>query len=89
MCWSCNPYCGGCKPPKPKPVKCPSCKTFTFPEFTHCKKCGAKLPDLPKPVPVFCLYIGETCAVPCNRHKKTPDDGITGSCSCHTPVDPN
>jgi hypothetical protein len=40
-------------------------------------------------VPVFCLYIGETCAVPCNRHKKTPDDGVTGSCSCHTPVDPN
>ena len=87
MCWSCNPYCGGCKPPKEKPVKCPLCNTFTFRELKNCKKCGAPLPERVPPVPVLCLYIGgEMCANPCGRHKKVPEDGIAKSCSYHTPL---
>ncbi len=86
MCWSCNPYCGGCKPPKPKPIKCPHCHVYTFPEKKFCKQCGVALPDLPAPQPVFCRYLGETCANPCNRHKKAPEEGIAAECKWHTPL---
>ena len=86
MCWSCNPYCGGCKPPKPKPVKCPACNTFNFPELGHCKRCGAVLPEPPKPQPVFCQNIGQMCANPCNRHKKPPQEGTSPTCNWHTPL---
>lgn len=86
MCWSCNPYCGGCKPPKPKPVKCPGCKMYNFPELTRCKRCGLPLPEPPKPVPLFCLYIGKICANPCLRHKKLPNEDSEAICNWHTPL---
>ncbi len=86
MCWSCNPYCGGCKPPKPKPVKCPNCKMFNFPELTHCKKCGILLPEPPKPVPSHCLYIGQMCANPCNRRLKPPLEDEVPDCTWHSPM---
>ena len=86
MCWSCNPYCGGCKPPKEKPVKCPMCKAYNFrDESSVCKKCGSPLPPpIPRPT-VLCLYIGQLCANPCNKHKTTSEDGTIKSCSWHTP----
>lgn len=87
MCWSCNPYCGGCKPPKEKPVKCAVCNGYSFPELTNCKKCGAVLPERTKRLPVMCLYIEKVCANPCNRHKKAPDDGQVKICVWHTPVE--
>jgi hypothetical protein len=86
VCWSCNPYCGGCKPPKAKPVRCPACKAYGFPEQKNCKRCGAPLPEPPPPVPVMCLYIGQMCANPCGRHKKTPEEGLDATCSYHTPL---
>ena len=86
MCWSCNPYCGGCKPPKTKPVRCPVCKTYNFPELTHCKKCGALLPEPPPPIPAFCLYLGRKCANPCNKRLKTPNEGELPVCNWHTPM---
>lgn len=44
-CWICNPYCGRCKPPMPKPVKCTHCGKHTIPDSIDpkCKKCGARL----------------------------------------------
>ncbi|QEM67008.1 hypothetical protein FO488_01770 [Geobacter sp. FeAm09] len=90
MCWSCNPYCGGCKPPKPKPFKCPTCNTYCFPELKTCKRCGTVLPELPKPTPVMCLYIGKMCATPCNKHKKAVEKGAPiEACKYHTPLDDN
>ncbi|SDF73453.1 hypothetical protein SPACI_012250 [Sporomusa acidovorans DSM 3132] len=86
MCWSCNPYCGGCKPPKDKPKKCESCGLYNSPQLTTCKKCGADLPPTPKRPTVMCLYIGELCANPCNRHKKPPQDGKLKTCRWHTPA---
>jgi hypothetical protein len=85
MCWSCNPYCGGCKPPKPKPIKCPNCHIYCFPEFTSCQRCGTPLPEPAQPVAAFCLHIGAVCAAPCNKHKKAPLEGQTDSCPWHTP----
>lgn len=85
MCWSCNPYCGGCKPPKDKPIKCPACKAINFPELKNCKRCGAALPAPPERPTVMCLYIGKLCANPCNRHKKGSEDGTLYSCQWHTP----
>jgi hypothetical protein len=86
MCWSCNPYCGGCKPPKPKPVKCTQCKAVNFPELIHCKRCGALLPEPPKPIPAFCLYTDQMCANPCGRRKKPPENGVIQTCALHTPM---
>lgn len=86
MCWSCNPYCGGCKPPKERPVRCRTCKTFNFrDESNKCKNCGAVLPDPIKRPTVMCLQIGKLCANPCNRHKSAPDDGVLKTCNLHTP----
>lgn len=90
MCWSCNPYCGGCKPPKEKPVKCSVCNAYTFrDESNKCRKCGAVLPERVKPPTVMCLYIGKLCANPCNRHKKAPEEGVIVSCKWHTPPPEN
>jgi len=87
MCWSCNPYCGGCKPPKPRPVRCPFCNVFNFPDRTSCVRCAHTLPPVPRPSPVICLYIGESCANPCQRHKKPPAEGEDPYCLWHTPLD--
>lgn len=85
MCWSCNPYCGGCKPPKEKPRACPVCGTYNFPEYKNCKKCGAELPPPPKRPTVMCLYVEDLCANPCNKHKKPSQDGIVKTCKWRTP----
>jgi hypothetical protein len=87
LCWSCNPYCGGCKPPQPKPRKCPACNAFNFGDEDKCKRCGGALPARVPPVPVLCLYIGGAmCANPCGRHKKPPEDGAAKTCTFHTPL---
>lgn len=85
MCWSCNPYCGGCKPPKPKPRKCSSCGKFNFNEKADkCEKCGAELPAIVPPATVMCLYVGQLCANPCRRHEKPPEDGVLKTCNFKT-----
>jgi len=85
MCWSCNPYCGGCKPPQPRPRKCEGCGKFNFdPQEKLCKKCGRPLPEIIPPAIVMCLYVGELCANPCRRHKNTPEDGKLKSCNYRT-----
>jgi hypothetical protein len=87
-CWSCNPYCGNCKPPKPKPVKCPVCGKFNFLDRMkgkNCIKCGEVLPEPPKPPVVDCLYSGLVCANPCGQYKKTTDDGTLYPCKLRTP----
>jgi hypothetical protein len=85
MCWSCNPYCGGCKPPKPKPRKCEGCGKYNFdPQDTLCRKCGHLLPEVIAPATVMCLYVNGLCANPCRRHLTAPEDGDTKTCNYRT-----
>lgn len=88
MCWSCNPYCGNCKPPKEKPIMCPHCKKFNFDitdEPMKCKKCGSVLPERPARPIVNCLYSEMICANPCGKYKNPPEDGIIRPCKHNTP----
>jgi hypothetical protein len=85
MCWSCNPYCGGCKPPQPRPRKCEFCGKFNFaPQDTLCKKCGRPLPAIIPPKTVMCLYVDDLCANPCRRHLTAPVDGQPKDCKYRT-----
>lgn len=86
MCLVCNLYCGGCKPPKPKPIKCENCGTYNFHDLTICRKCKQILPKRLELEPVYCRYIEEICANPCHRHKKEPDKHAYSYCKFHTPV---
>lgn len=73
MCWSCNPICGGCRPPRKRPVKCPECGMFNAVDLEHfsrpnpCTKCGFDLTDLALPEPVTCTICGEVCYNPCRK----------------------
>lgn len=83
MCWSCNPFCGNCKPPKPRPKICPNCKTLNMDdpdEPVKCKKCGADLPMRPPIEPVHCLFSDTICKTPCRKHKEPPKDGVPRPC---------
>lgn len=45
-CWVCNPFCGRCKKPMAKPVKCNVCGKHNLPNPQNkCQKCGAQLPE--------------------------------------------
>jgi hypothetical protein len=86
MCWSCNPYCGNCKPPKEKPRLCVKCHAANFDtSLTKCRKCGADLPARVPPPIVKCKYSGMICANPCGKHKKAPLDGRILPCKLNTP----
>ena len=83
MCWSCNPFCGNCKPPQPRPKVCPKCKTLNFDdpdEAVKCKKCGGELPKRPPRPVVHCLLAGISCSNPCKKYKTAPEDGIVRPC---------
>ena len=81
MCWSCNPICGGCRPPRKRPVKCPECGMFNAVDLEHfskpnpCTKCGFDLTDLALPEPVTCTICGEVCYNPCRKGKTEQPDG--------------
>ncbi|NLL53035.1 MAG: hypothetical protein GX248_10080 [Peptococcaceae bacterium] len=86
MCWSCNAYCGNCKPPKEKPRQCTSCKAFNFdPEKNTCRKCGAELPARVPPPVIKCELCGMMCANPCKKGERPPADGILRPCKLRTP----
>lgn len=75
MCWSCNPYCGRCKPPKEKPRKCSTCGNYNFDvNAVRCEDCGEILPERIKPTPAFCLQTQTMCPNPCGRSKVAPKD---------------
>jgi len=92
-CWICNPYCGNCKPPAEKPVKCPQCNTFNIfikaGEKRICKKCGTILPEGEVRPIVFCSYCGLECANQCKRYKLVPKDGVLLACPWITPPNGN
>lgn len=75
MCIGCNPFCGRCKPPLPRPRKCPDCGRFTMDTAELvCSNCGAELPKPMQPKTEFCNFSGQMCANPCGqrfRHVKT------------------
>ena len=50
-CMSCNPFCGKCRPPHPKPVVCKACGRLVMRgryEKWVCPRCGAALQWLRK-----------------------------------------
>lgn len=93
MCWSCNPRCGGCRPPRQRAVKCPECGTFNLFDIEirdpvvprQCKKCALDLTGEATPVPVLCKRSGKPCANPCRQNTKEPGDGGLVDCKMNTP----
>lgn len=88
-CWSCNPFCGRCKPPRARPVQCPDCQTYNSPDFNQsnqCRKCGAELPvQAAVSRVVLCFYSGLLCANPCQKHTFVGKDGVVRPCRMNTP----
>lgn len=85
-CWVCNPFCGQCKPPVVR-LQCPACGKYYFPEITYekmCKKCGSDLPEYVARPAVWCAFIEQMCAKPCERHQVSPEDGGVRPCAFHT-----
>lgn len=76
MCWSCNPICGSCRPPRKRPVKCSECGRPNVVDLEHfsdvnlCTKCGFDITDLAIPTPVICNISGEQCFNPCRKGKE-------------------
>ena len=97
MCWSCNPLCCRCKPPKRKAVTCPSCGRISLlgpdeclgEKSPACKTCGADLAECAEIKPVSCLHSGLECAWPCGKAKSAPKDGKPMRCPTNTPVPPH
>lgn len=90
MCWACNPYCGGCKPPKERPRQCTECGAYNFDvNARKCRKCGAILPERIKPTPIFCLQTQTMCPNPCGKGKIMPRDGQKISCKWNPEPPPN
>lgn len=82
MCWSCNAICGGCRPPRKRPVKCPECGTHNVYDIEQdmgtkeCKKCGADLTEYAVPEARTCNFSGEMCYNPCKKSiQETPAGG--------------
>jgi hypothetical protein len=87
MCWVCNPYCGRCKPPQPKPRQCSECGAYQLdPQKEKCKKCGGILPAHKPPPIVNCGYSGLVCANPCGKARKSADEYQI--CKQNTPPPP-
>lgn len=86
MCWSCNPICGGCRPPRKRPVKCPECATFNAIDLEHfsepnpCSKCGHDLTSLALPEAVICTICEEVCYNPCRKGKEEQLSENKGVC---------
>lgn len=85
MCWSCNPLCGSCRPPRKKAVKCPECGAFNAVDIEHggrkyCSKCSADLTELAMPTPKICKLCGEICYNPCRKADKEPEGGELSPC---------
>lgn len=76
MCWSCNPLCGGCRPPRKRAVACPECGALNVVDLEHfhegnpCSRCGADLTAAALPAPVTCRVCGETCYNPCRKGRE-------------------
>jgi hypothetical protein len=80
MCWSCNPICGGCRPPRKRPAKCPDCNTYNIFDIAgnrmakpQCKKCAADLTQIALPPAMLCAYSNLMCYNPCKKAKSKPD----------------
>lgn len=79
MCWSCNPICGGCRPPRKRPVKCPACGMFNPIDLEHftatnpCSRCGLDLTNDAIPEPIVCSACDEICYNPCRKGKEERD----------------
>ena len=80
VCWICNPYCGKCRPPDPKPVTCAECGEFVMLERNDlwiCSRCGS---DLPRRKVYRCNWTGRECDIPCMRNVQANATGLLHAC---------
>ena len=92
-CWSCNPFCGKCKPPYRKAI-CPKCGKLTIvPKEKYlasteiqCANCGEDITDLIYVHPVYCHFSELICAYPCGR-KDTKKTELSIPCISNTPIE--
>ena len=76
-CMSCNPFCGKCRPPHPKPVVCKACGRLVMRgryEKWVCPRCGAALPPRER---FRCNWTGLLCDIPCMYNvRENPADAL-------------
>lgn len=78
-CYVCNPQCGRCRQPRPRPVRCSSCDSLVMVDHLGdpCPKCGGVLPEFKS---IHCLYTQRDCAVPCMRARTEHESGQAQIC---------
>lgn len=89
LCWSCNPLCGKCTPPRMVGITCPECGAIAVfdyqmtsqPEPRNCKSCGHDLTWMTVPRAAFCGRYQIECGNPCAQAKQDPaEEGELGTC---------
>lgn len=79
-CMSCNPFCGKCRPPHPKPVVCESCGKLVMRgryEKWACPRCGVALPPRER---LRCNWTGLLCDIPCMYNVRENPTGELHPC---------
>lgn len=93
LCWSCNPLCGKCTPPRMVGVTCPECGTIAVfnyqltadPDRQSCAKCGCDLTWMTVPKPAYCKRFQIECGNPCAQARQDVAEGIdAGVCPSRT-----
>jgi hypothetical protein len=94
MCIVCNPFCGHCRPPRKRAVKCPACGfdnrfdiVITYPTIQRaCSACGEDVTALSLPTSVICKNTGWECANPCHWHTIDYNPATKRICRQNTPL---
>ena len=79
-CMSCNPFCGKCRPPHPKPVVCPSCGKLVMVgryDAWVCPRCAGALPRRER---LRCNWTGLWCDIPCMYNIRDNETGELHPC---------
>lgn len=79
-CMVCNPFCGKCRAPHPKPAHCATCDRLVMRARTEswvCPDCGNVLPPRPR---MLCNWSGIYCDIPCMYNLRENATGETHPC---------
>lgn len=78
-CYVCNPQCGRCRQPRPRPIRCSSCDSLVMVDHLGdpCPKCGGVLPGFKS---IACAYTQRDCVVPCMRATTPHESGEAQAC---------